>query len=467
MNKCEEQNILFLINVDAYFKQLFPIVLHLKQNTDFNPILYFPLNYPSIEKHLKQCDENNIYYISSYKENDNINVLSNNKLDYKKYLKKIKPLNKILIITKTVLGRLKYFIREKNIAKNIINKYKCKLLVLGGDNIGHNTDIFIKVFKAYGLKSIIFAGWMASPLEAYEANKYNKRLHINANLLNKLFAKINNNLVYGDDDYKILRWSVYEYILKHIFGTIPTKPWVLHSGDADLIIAESVAMRNYMIKEGLNSIKIDIAGTIHHDSMSKIIKNKNKALDELYEKYILNKNLKICLVALPPDLLYGYGRPECEFKDYIELVEIFLGEIVKLNSYNIIVSIHPSSSNKELSEVSFLNDVVITEKDITELIPLCDIFIASVSSTIQWAICCSKPVINYDVYKYKYTDYNDVKGVIYTDNKIGYKEILNKFQEEEFYERISTLQYEEAKNWGKLDGKSIDRILDILNKKVL
>ncbi len=35
------------------------------------------------------------------------------------------------------------------------------------------------------------------------------------------------------------------------------------------------------------------------------------------------------------------------------------------------------------------------------LVPLCSLYVASVSATIRWAIACGKPVVNYDVYRFE------------------------------------------------------------------
>lgn len=471
MKNLQKKNILFLINVDAYFKQLFPLILHLKQETRLNPVLYFPLEYPSVSRHTQECQKYEIEHILAFELRKNMNTVASVdsliKINFKKYLINIPYLRYLLTFFIGFRKRFQYFCQEQKEAKKILLMFQCKLLILGGDNIGHNTDIFIKVFHQFRIRSIILPGWMASPLEAFQANKYNLDVQVQGNVFNKLCAKLNKKLVYEYDGQSIIRWPIYEYFVRLLFGLIPPEPWLLHSGYSDLILVESNAMKEYMMEEGLNSIPIEITGSMHHDIMNKILLKKENFVNKIFENYNFDKEKKLCLVSLPPNMLYGSGRPECEFEEFNDLVNAFLSAITQLQSYNVIISLHPSISQGDINSVLQINNLIVSYQNITDLIPLCDIFVASISSTIQWAISCSKPVINYDVYKYKYTDYNDVKGVVYVDNQFDYIQILKKFQNEEYYNKVCYLQSLEALDWGKLDGNCVDRIMRVIRNMVL
>ena len=61
-----------------------------------------------------------------------------------------------------------------------------------------------------------------------------------------------------------------------------------------------------------------------------------------------------------------------------------------------------------------------------ELVPLCDVFVASISSTIRWAIACGKPVVNYDVYRYRYTDFIGVEGVLTCEEQDEFVSVLRR-----------------------------------------
>ena len=61
-----------------------------------------------------------------------------------------------------------------------------------------------------------------------------------------------------------------------------------------------------------------------------------------------------------------------------------------------------------------------------EMVPASDIYVASISSTIRWAITCGKPVVNYDVYRYRYTDFLAVPGVLATEEQAEFRAVLQR-----------------------------------------
>jgi hypothetical protein len=100
-----------------------------------------------------------------------------------------------------------------------------------------------------------------------------------------------------------------------------------------------------------------------------------------------------------------------------------------------------------------------------ELVPLCDVYVAWVSSTIRWAIACAKPVINYDVYRYRYTDYLGLKGVITIEEQSQFLDVLRRMTSDAaFWNEIAERQEAEAPRWGNFDGKARQRIAALLHE---
>jgi hypothetical protein len=98
------------------------------------------------------------------------------------------------------------------------------------------------------------------------------------------------------------------------------------------------------------------------------------------------------------------------------------------------------------------------------LIPLCDYYVASISATIQWAIACGKPVINYDICRYRYTDYLGLKGVLTVEEQDQFLDLLRRMAtDSEFRNEIAALQKADAPRWGKLDGKAGQRIVELFH----
>ena len=129
-------------------------------------------------------------------------------------------------------------------------------------------------------------------------------------------------------------------------------------------------------------------------------------------------------MAFPPDFLYlTGGRPECDFKTYEELTHFWLETLKKIKGHNIIIALHPSVVRETMLHLE-TERIKIASAGTAALVPLCDLFVASVSSTIRWAIAAGKPVVNYDVYRYRYTDYLKVPGVILVEEQRAFEAVM-------------------------------------------
>ena len=68
-------------------------------------------------------------------------------------------------------------------------------------------------------------------------------------------------------------------------------------------------------------------------------------------------------------------------------------------------------------------------------------------------------MLNYDVFRYHYTDYQQVSGVISVEEKHDFINKLHKITTDRgYYCEITQRQIQEAAYWGVLDGKAGDRL---------
>jgi len=260
-----------------------------------------------------------------------------------------------------------------------------------------------------------------------------------------------------------LRVSGARVLVMESFGLAPPLPWIFNSGFADAIMVESERMKQYYLDCGIPEYRLRLIGSLADDVMADILRQKKQKAADLCRELGLSDNKPILLSALPPDFLYMIGgRPESDFRIYPELVRFWVKAIAKVGNYNVVVCLHPSV---RFEDFQYIEDwgVRIAKRDTAELVPLSDLYVASVSSTIRWAIACGIPVINYDVYRYHYTDYLDVEGVIAVEEKADFEFMLNKLTKDTtFYKQKKLEQGYSASQWGIFDGKVGERLLELL-----
>src|SRR5262249_46161121 len=206
-----------------------------------------------------------------------------------------------------------------------------------------------------------------------------------------------------------------------------------------------------------------LTGSPSDDAMARNVADAPNKREELYSKLDLPSGRPMFLTALPPDFLYlPGGRPECAFGRYDDLVEHWIAALAEQDRFNVVVALHPSVKVETMRHIERSN-VRISELQTAQLVPLCDVYVASISSTIRWAIACGKPVINYDVYRYRYTDFVGVAGVLTIEEEDAFCALIHRFaSNEKFLLENCRRQQAEAPRWGRLDGSSCGRILDLL-----
>ncbi|MBI4235000.1 hypothetical protein HY604_01730 [Candidatus Peregrinibacteria bacterium] len=499
---------LLAVNTMTYFIGLVEIGRMLKKESGYKPVFYFPQPYPQYRQDLKICEREGMEYVCGFEKADiqgaDASRLNPRQNAVKKFL--------LMVYRNFFVGFayefLAYF-REFKKIKRLIKNVKPAIIIISGDNTGHNTDILIKVGHKYGVPSAIIPMFTTGPVEAAEAYFYNPA-HDCRRFSNRILAYFEPKWVYKHKGKKLLRWPAFKILAMKIFGLKPPLPWIVNSSHADKIMVECEAVKEFMIKEGIPARQILLTGSLANDIMADHLRHFDIRRNELCEKLkledsakvpstvlsekfdshvqastlrsnfscrlvsgtfaesSLDKKKQILLCALPPNILYGYSRPECDFKKYDDLVIFWIKSLVAIKNYNVVISLHPAIKYEEIRYIEDFGVKIAKQKSI-DLIPLCDLFVSAMSGTIYWATACRKPVLNYDVYRYRYSDFEDYRGIVYTEEKKEFQNLLVKFaNDEKFYAKILEMQKVAALKWGVLDSKGHLRLLkaiDDLTKK--
>jgi UDP-N-acetylglucosamine 2-epimerase len=237
------------------------------------------------------------------------------------------------------------------------------------------------------------------------------------------------------------------------------RPWVLNSDSSSVIAVENEHMLEYYRNEGIQEEQLVVTGAIYDDVLTRATLNKISLRKELYHKLDLTEGQRLLLCALPPN---QFPRT-CEFGDYTSMITCWMQDLASVQGWNVVVRPHPRQTQNEIALLAGFG-VKVTTLDTASLVPLCDLYVASVSATIRWAIACGKPVINYDVYQMKYNDYSEVKGVLTVHKREDFTYILNRLTtDSEYFGDVQRVQQADSQFWGILDGRSSERILKLLD----
>lgn len=455
-------NILFITHVDSYYSAFVGLATRLGCMQSFSPAFLFPRPYPNVHEHIRECITKGIVYKASF-------PLVSGETPRPSLFRIDVFAAKVLLAVFRRLPGLGYIAKLTSLKARMISiRYELielspSVIILGGDIVGHDMALYIRVGHDLGIPAILLPGWMASAREPAELQLYNPD-HYLRNPMNWIFCHFFPRWHFYHKGRGLIRLPAQEALALETLNLAPPLPWILHSGFADMIGVESEVAKNYGLREGLPSQQILVTGSHTHDTLYKGIVERIERRRAIYDRLSLNPERPLIVCALPPDMLYGTGgRPECEFSDYRSLVVGFLEPIQSQLGSHFLLCLHPSAKKDKLSFVADYGAIIVDEH-VADLLPLADVYVSSISATIQWAIACSIPVINYDVYNYCYTDYSGLNGVLTLKTQGEYIDALAlMINDPSFLAARSADQNIVAASWGLLDGKATERICNLLN----
>lgn len=273
---------------------------------------------------------------------------------------------------------------------------------------------------------------------------------------NKLFKRYSGNLL-CNKKVKQRAISFYPPIITEIlyrFDVLPENPWVMGGGHSDLVLVDGKETKSRYIKYGCDPRKIIVTGHPAHDDLYNVFKNKIKVRARLNKKYDLDSQ-HLTILALPQlgeHKILSWGEHWREIR--------FLCESFSKGQGDTLVSLHPKMDRKQYLFIESEYDIPIVDEPLREILPAADSFAATFSSTVEWAVLCKVPTIVFDYYDLNYDVYDDLEGVVITNDQQLLSSILDHIQSDVGYlEKLSKSHAEKASKLSPFDGKCMIRVV--------
>ncbi|HAT8915635.1 TPA: hypothetical protein JBB04_12195 [Legionella pneumophila subsp. pneumophila] len=493
--------VILAIAYEAYqFNVFYQLFQKLEGERKYNFIIYSPYYLPNTEQYVQLCTTSGFHYIYSttkyggdaavLDQIDNLSaslhnvpikkntsnqfprtylILKNKLRDIGRFpvtrfkknllylLKKLDGMNLYKKITQEILEFVDYYTDTSYKINSIINKLNPSLLLFTEDVVERDSNIWIKIAQKKGILSAILSSSAAANYDAAETYYDNPHYHFPTHLplyaqkILKLFIK---KWCFNYRDRKFIRLPLKQLIAMDLLGFAPKLPWTINSGDSNLILVESQFSKDLLVNEGISRRRIKIVGSLKFDSMSPILNSSIRYKKELYQKYELDFDKKLILCAFPPHLPQ---RQLPDFENYDGMITKWISTL-QLSNYNVLYSVHPSGFPDTANAIRSLDQIVV-EDDIANLIPLCDVYLASVSSTIKWARACNKLVLDYDCFHFNYRTYEKDPAIIAVKSLNELKEWITRLNNQSVSKIHDQLNPSLHPNyWGIIDGRSLWRI---------
>lgn len=451
---------LLSVRTETAFKELFRVALVLKQSGRYDPLFCCSAQGYSLSRMRSACAANDIPLISVSGKplSPQAGVLSYAVV--KNWALKILPFWLIEIV-----NTIKYFgiqVASLGNHKNLLGKVKPAVVVVPEDGLGGDL-VLIKLAQKRGIPVVVVPYEFSTKkqiVEALQSNQdYQKKYGMN-NVFNRIAARLFPSWVYTYEGEKMLREPLSAILVLEILQLAPGNPWTVHGGSADYLAVESEMMHHHYLAEGLPEKKLVLTGALSSDHLFDALSRKETLKNELYRSLGLKNGHKLLLSAVPTDYT---GRAECEFGNYGEFIDFWIGSLKQLKDVNIVLQLHPAVTPEQEAYIRE-QGIPVSSENIANLIPLCDLLVTSVSSIIRMAIACRIPVVNYDVYRFRYADYADEQGVLTIWDKDEFRGALSSLlYDQSYYRTIVDYQTRSSDAWGVLDGQVEYHLLDFFD----
>ena len=325
------------------------------------------------------------------------------------------------------------------------------LIVLPEDNVETLSTIFVAKGRRLNIPSMIIPFTIPNPLEPARYYHDNPLYQARGPIARRLVERHPKWRFYHEGR-DLLRQPAIKASCQEFLGLSSPAPWVLNRGYAVSIALDSEAQRDLYIKLGFPAEQLKVIGDMNGAMFHRVRSHKQQFAEEICSRYGWPSDRPLILCGFPPDQYQGTDTSRFEFPDYDALVEAWMTSFELVGDRaNILVRPHPRIPSERLSALESPN-VRISLQPTAELIPLCDLYVASISATIRWAIACGVPVINYDTYRYRYADYESATGVVGVEDVREFRSLMQRFvDDKKFAADLKVRQRGVMNYWGQLD----------------
>lgn len=249
----------------------------------------------------------------------------------------------------------------------------------------------------------------------------------------------------------LLRLPAKQILVKQLRKQECPQPWILNAGYCEAIFLESKAMMEHYQRLGFIEEKLRVVGGAMEDKLHDVFSDRETLRHELCDRYGFDSQKPLIVCGFPPDQ-YNASTAAFEYLSYNDLCEAWFDELCRATpSANIVVVRHPRLSTRVLTPY-LKQSIILAEQPIEELLPLCDLYIACVSTTIRSALALAIPTINYDCYRYEYGDFSRAAGIREVDSRERFRATLSESLVQDKLVALKASAASDARYWGVVDG---------------
>lgn len=255
---------------------------------------------------------------------------------------------------------------------------------------------------------------------------------------------------------RYLFYKAGEILALDALGMLPERPWCMGGGDSTAVAVDGPEVARALASCGVDEYRIETTGHPEFDAL-----HAATAADTLEERRAaagIAPGPPVLVCALPH--LGEHGLLPWEEHD--REVERLTG-ILAATGAEILLSLHPKADPARYAALEEHDRVHLARAPLREVLPMADVFVASFSSTVRWALMVGVPVVLIDFGWFGYEAYDHYGGLVKVTDPAELPAVLARVLEGKGEaERLRREAEESARDIGSLDGRARERIARLL-----
>lgn len=284
------------------------------------------------------------------------------------------------------------------------------------------------------------------------------------------------------------RLPLAEALASDALGLTPPQPWTPNSGRG-IVFAPSRQGYDYCVSAGIAESQLRLAGALWGDRIGKLAGSLSQRREELLREVMIFENfarnvargtrgpkhvnsilsdpvsddVRLLVFSWPPDQA---PRRPTGFSDFVALSDALIEMLLSLAlaaPVKVVVSLHPTLVGGPIDASLRRAGLYVADRPLFEIIDCADIFCATVSSTLLWALHCGIPAVNFDIYRYGYAEFRSAGMCEATTLPQLRSEFFRLIGDPGYRESVSKAMLATRDYWTMSDGRSRERIIALLS----
>jgi hypothetical protein len=219
-------------------------------------------------------------------------------------------------------------------------------------------------------------------------------------------------------------------------------------------------MENFQ-QQGTQAKKMIVTGKSSTDQIHEIIQASSPG--KIKNQLGIHPDQPMLLCSVPQLGEHGI----LPWSEHWKEISFLFETLTKQKIAKVVVSLHPKSNPQDYRTQIEEHGIILSDHRIYELIPECDLFVATYSSTVVQAIGLGKPSIVIDFYGLNYNFYDQEPGIIVVKERdLFLPTIARILGNREYFDQLVDAQMKRAPEWILLDGHCTQRIMDKIYQMV-